>query len=148
MMKTVLYTGLCICLFVTFTACSENTESTDNSEQTTDQEVVNEEPEEIVEESPFGNFSDLVGEWTVDAATAGVKLDLTFGEDGSFKQSMGPVQGVGTWSRIDDEHINIVTQNTKAEGQKWKVADLTESSVSFTWNLDSNPKTIPMTRVK
>lgn len=147
-MKTVLYIGLCICLFATFTACSETTETTDNSEQTTDQEVVNEEPEEIEDESPFGNLSKLVGEWTADAATAGVKLDLTFGEDGSFNQSMGPIKAAGTWTQIDDQHINVTTPNTNAEGQKWKVSNLTENTVNFTWNMENNPKTIPMTRVR
>ncbi|MDG1334142.1 MAG: hypothetical protein P8P74_17550 [Crocinitomicaceae bacterium] len=75
-------------------------------------------------------------------------MSLTFGDDGSFNQSMGPVQAEGTWTKIDDEHINVTTPNTKAEGQKWKVTNLTDATVEFTWNLDKNPKTIPMTRAK
>jgi hypothetical protein len=149
MIKSVLKTSLAICAFAAFTACSENNETTDSSQES--EETVQEvsEPEEEVEESPFGNLAELVGEWTVDAATAGIKMDLTFGEDGSFTQSMGPVQGAGTWKRVDDEHVNIVTQNTNAEGQTWKVSGLTDTGVNLTWNPgEPKEKTIPMTRVQ
>lgn len=152
MMNIAFKTTLSICLVAAIASCSntsEDAEKVEETEQIVDQDEAIEEPEEVVEESPFGNFSGLVGQWTVDAATAGVKLDLAFDEDGSFRQDMGPVHGVGSWSRIDDEHIKIVTQNTKTEGQKWKVSDLTENTVNLTWNLESaKPKTIPMTRVK
>lgn len=147
MIKSVLKTSLIICSFAAFTACSEsteNTESTEGSEETTSQEI----SEEPVEESPFGNFANLAGEWTVDAATAGIKMDLTFGDDGSFKQSMGPIQASGTWKTVDDEHVNIVTENTSDAGQTWKVADLTDTGVNITWNPgEAKEKTIPMTRV-
>lgn len=149
MIKSVLKTSLAICIFAAFTACSESTESSDSSQESeeTTQEISEPEVEEV-EESPFGNFADLVGEWSVDAATAGIAMNLTFGEDGSFKQSMGSVQGIGTWERVDDEHINIQTQNTNGKFKKWKVENLTDESVDLTWNLDRTPKTIPMTRVK
>lgn len=152
MMKTVLNTTLCICLFATFTACSENVDNVEDSEsivQTTDQEATSQEPEGEVKKSSFGKFSELIGEWTVDAATAGVKMDLTFGEDGSFKQVIGPINGIGTWKPVDDEHIKVVTQNMNTEGKTWKISNLTVGSVNLCWNPDAaKPKTIPMLRVK
>ena len=154
MLKTTFKTLVGICVISAFASCTETAEEPTQTEEqqqeeTVEQEETTPEPEEIVEESPFGNFSGLVGTWTVDAQTAGVQLDLTFGEDGSFKQSMGTIQATGTWSRVDEEHINVVTQNTSAKGQTWKVADLTEETVNFTWNITSpKPKTIPMARAK
>lgn len=147
MIKSILKFSLTVFAFAAFTACSESTETTETPQESeeTSQETVEPQEEEEVEVAPFAG---LIGQWTVDAATAGVKMDLTFGEDGSFQQSMGPVQQEGTWTEVDEEHINIKTQNTKGDGQKWKVSNLTEESVDFTWNLDKNPKTIPMTRVK
>jgi hypothetical protein len=152
MKKTILKTTLSICLVAGVASCAE-TETDEPTDNETTSEIVIEEPEapeeveEIVEESAFGNLAGLVGSWTVDAATAGVKMDLTFGEDGSFKQVMGTVNGEGTWEMIDDEHVNIVTQNTK--GQKWKITELTENGVNLCWNPDNpKPKTIPMQRVK
>lgn len=125
-----------------FSSCSNEVhETTSQSESKTEQ------PESKIEkESTLGKFEGLVGKWTVDAKTAGVKMDLTFGADGSFEQRMGQVKGEGSWEVLDNEHVNIVTQNTK--GQKWKVTQLTEHSVNLCWNLDKpNPKTIPMQRV-
>jgi hypothetical protein len=116
------------------------------SENSTEQ--IEQEPTEASEPvSLLGNFQGLVGEWTVDAKTAGVKLDLVFNQDGSFKQMMGQVNGDGTWEVVDEEHVKIVTQNTP--GQTWKISELTANSVNLCWNPDNpNPKTFPMERVK
>lgn len=132
-----------------FVACSGEAETDAEGDENTSEQVVEEEEEpeieEEQEESPFGNMEGLIGNWTVDAATAGVQMDLSFGEDGSFTQKMGTVNGEGTWEVIDDEHINIVTQNTR--GSKCKITDLTETSFNLIWNTESaNPKTIPMQR--
>ena len=106
---------------------------------------VDETPQE--EENTLGNFEGLVGDWTVDAATAGVQMDLTFGKDMSFVQKMGTINGEGTWEIIDETHIRIVTQNTK--GQNWEITDLTTDQMKLNWKPDSpNPKIIPMNRVK
>ena len=141
---------LSLLISLTFTSCSNETDKKENESENTTEQVEQSEPEEvepIVEESTLGSFENLVGEWTVDAATAGVKMNLTFNEDGSFKQVMGQVNGNGTWEVVDDEHIKIVTQNTK--GQTWKVTDISETGVNICWNPDKpNPKTIPMQRVK
>lgn len=109
------------------------------------EEIAEEESSE--EESSLGAFKGLVGEWTVDAETAGIRMDISFGADGTYKQSMGTSKSNGTWEIIDDQHLIIVTQNTK--GQKWRVSELDESGVNICWNPDSEkPKTIPFTRVK
>ena len=136
-------------LILALSACSSSTTSTEYtaSDASPSQEVQSEEAPEK-QESKLGKYEGLQGKWTVDAATAGAQIDLTFNEDGSFAQKMGPVDFQnGTWTIVDDEHINIITPNTKAEGQKWKVTELTESSVNLTWNLERKPMTLPMTRV-
>lgn len=108
------------------------------------EEIVEEESSE--KESALGAFKGLVGEWTVDAETAGIRMDISFGADGTYKQSMGTSKSNGTWEIIDDQHLIIVTQNTK--GQKWRVSELNETGVNICWNPDSEkPKTIPFTRV-
>lgn len=139
-------------LFITATlaACSNSgSTETDNSNESTNTEENAEAsaPEETApEESPLGNFAGLVGSWTVDAATAGVKVDITFEENGTFKQNMGTLEGLGTWEVTGDETILIKTQHT--DGQTWKLSDLTEGSVNVTWNPDKpEPKTIPFQRV-
>ncbi len=145
MKKTVLPIALSILMIAFFTACSDGTQNKKN-EDSTNTEIASEQEQEV-EESPLGNFSILVGEWTVDAATAGVQLDLIFGDDGSFNQKMGEINADGTWEVVDEEHIKILTPNTT--GQTWLVTNLTETTVSFCWNPDSpKPKTIPMERVK
>ncbi len=135
-------------LILALSACSSSTTSTEyTASASPSQEVQSEEAPEK-QESKLGKYEGLQGKWTVDAATAGAQIDLTFNEDGSFAQKMGPVDFQnGTWTIVDDEHINIITPNTKAEGQKWKVTELTESSVNLTWNLERKPMTLPMTRV-
>ncbi len=136
-------------LILALSACSSSTTSTEYtaSDASPSQEVQSKEAPEK-QESKLGKYEGLQGKWTVDAATAGAQIDLTFNEDGSFAQKMGPVDFQnGTWTIVDDEHINIITPNTKAEGQKWKVTELTESSVNLTWNLERKPMTLPMTRV-
>jgi len=134
---------------ISFSACTnpsanETTEAGDNAAV---EEAVAEEVEEVpVQESALGNFKDLVGKWTIDAATAGVQMDLSFGEDGSFTQKMGQINATGTWEVIDGEHIKIVTENTK--GQTWLVTGLADKTVDICWNPDSpKPKTLPMQRV-
>lgn len=151
MKKTYLTTALTLVLAMGFTSCSseadENVESTDNTEVTENQEEPKEEEIEEVE-SPLGYFSDLVGEWTVDAATAGIKMDLTFNEDGSFNQKMGEINADGTWEVAGEKSIKVTTPNAK-DGQTWLVSNLTETSVDICWNPDNpNPKTLPMERVK
>ena len=135
------------------TACSGNskdeqdgtTDGTEQIDENMDKEEPQEEPQE--EESTLGNFEALVGDWTVDAATAGVQMDLTFGEDMSFSQNMGAVNGEGTWEIVDETHIKIFTQNTK--GQTWEITDLNAEGMKVNWKPDApNPKIIPMTRVK
>lgn len=151
--------SLSITLLFSFIACNSTDKSNDETtveetnianESTTKEtkEVEEEVVEEPVEtENNYGNFDALVGAWTVDAATAGVKTDLTFGEDFSFTQKMGVVNGEGTWEVVDAEHIKIVTQNTT--GQVWRVTDLTENSVNICWNPDSDkPKILPMEKVQ
>lgn len=132
-------------------SCSQEAEKADETnqvEQDVQEEVIDEpKEEEKEEESPLGAFQGLVGSWTVDAATAGVQLDLTFTEEGGFTQKMGTLNGEGNWEIVDDEHIKISTQHTK--GQTWLITDLTENSVNICWNPDKpDPKTIPMERVK
>lgn len=134
-----------------FSACSNNASTTETAieEVNTEESAAPASEAEVEEEqaSLFGNFDGLIGEWTVDAATAGVKMDLTFGNDGSFKQAMGTVNQTGTWEVVDDTHVKVITQNTK--GQTWLITDLTNASVNICWNPDSpKPKTIPMQRVK
>ena len=148
MKKSTLTITLSLLVSLVFISCSNETENTPNESENTTEQVETEQTVSIIEEeSPLGKFKELVGMWTVDAKTAGVKMDLTFGEDGSFKQNMGQVKGEGTWEALDEEHVNIVTQNTT--GQKWKITDLTKNSVNLCWNPDKpNPKTIPMQRVK
>ena len=151
MKLTLLNFALFSILFVGITSCSESkmTDESNSKDEISEQveETKTPETEEIIEDSPLGNFEGLVGEWFVDAATAGVKLNLTFGEDGSFSQVMGQVNGKGTWEIIDDEHIKIVTQNTK--GQTWKITDLKETTVNLCWNPEKpNPKILPMKRIK
>lgn len=150
MKKSFLTITLSLLIASTITSCSNETEKEENESENTTEQVEQSEPEHvepIEEESTLGSFESLVGEWTVDAATAGVKMNLTFNEDGSFKQIMGQVNGNGTWEVVDNEQIKIVTQNTK--GQTWKITDITETSVNMCWNPDKpNPKTIPMQRVK
>jgi hypothetical protein len=152
MKKAILTIALFSFAVFTFTACSsevtneaEEVESDTEVEAETVEQESAPEPEEEV--SVLGNFEGLVGEWTVDAATAGVRMDLTFGEDGTFSQKMGAVNASGTWEVISDERIKLVTQNTT--GQEWLVTDLTETTVNICWNPDKpSPKTIPMQRAK
>jgi len=152
MKKTILSATLFISLLAVFSSCSEDViTETDDQEQQEDLDMTpHESQQELVEEeqvSPLGNFSELVGEWTVDEATAGVKMVITFGEDGSLSQVMGPVNGLGTWKIVDEKHIIIATQNTK--GQTWEVTDITDSGVNICWNPESaKPKVIPMKRVQ
>jgi hypothetical protein len=151
MIKSIIKITVALSVFATFTACSGSAEDVDVDALVDEisEEISEPEEEEEVEESPYGPLQGIIGEWTADAATAGVKIDLTFNEDGSFAQSMGPDhQQEGNWVKVDDEHINITTPNTNEGGQKWKVSNLTEETVDFTWNLDKNPKTIPMMRVQ
>ena len=140
-----------------FSACSNNASTGEtaieevNIEQTEasgNETTAPESEAEIKEDkaSLFGNFDGLIGKWTVDAATAGVKMDLTFNEDGSFKQVMGTINQTGTWEVVDDTHVKVTTPNTK--GQTWLITELTDASVNICWNPDSpKPKTIPMRRV-
>lgn len=101
-------------------------------------------------ENSLGNFSGLVGNWTVDAKTAGMKMDISFTQEGGYKQVMDskePIVNEGTWEVVDDKHIKIVTPNSK--GQTWLITDLTESSVNVCWNPESaKPLTLPLQRVK
>lgn len=152
MKKTYLTSALTIVLALGFNACSGDTNE-DNEEVANNTEVVDEQeeqPEEtdMEEESPLGNFAQIVGNWTVDAATAGVKMDLSFSEEGVFTQKMGEINQEGTWEVVDEDHLKVTTPNTK-NGQTWLVSNLTESTVDICWNPDSaKPKTLPMQRVK
>lgn len=134
-------------LIVALSACSSNsnTTKTTESETNTTGEVATEEVEET---NDLGVYEGFLGSWYADAATAGVRIELTFNEDGTFAQVMGPENQEGKWVIVDDEHINITTPNTSADGQKWKVSDLTENDVVLTWNLDKKPIAIPMKRKK
>ena len=152
MKKPFIATVFLFFLTLGITSCSgdapqEENESANNTEVSVEQEQEETEPEVVEPESTSENFSELVGDWTIDAATAGIQMDLSFGEDGSFSQKMGAVNGEGTWEVVDEEHIKIVTQNTT--GQTWKVTDLTETTVNICWNPEAaKPKTLPMERVK
>jgi len=150
MKKTILTIALFSFGFFGMTSCSsEGSNEAEDTENNTEveAETEEEEPEPEEEVSALGNFEGLVGEWTIDAATAGVQLDLTFGEDGSFAQKMGEINATGTWEVVSEDRIKLVTQNTK--GQEWLVTDLTETTVNVCWNPDKpNPKTMPMQRVK
>ena len=150
--KSFLFIPVSVVVIASFSSCTNDSEvnlkvSDDSTNQVEKVQEVEANKEQQIEESNLGSFKGLVGEWSVDAAMAGVKMDLIFGEDGSFKQMMGQINGEGTWEVLDDEFVKIVTQNTK--GQTWKITDLTENSVNMCWNPESpNPKTIPMQRVK
>ncbi|MCF8297792.1 MAG: hypothetical protein K9J13_09640 [Saprospiraceae bacterium] len=145
MKKYYLATTLSILFLIGIISCNEGAKNT--TDEAAEAAVIEEVIESAEEASPLGNFAGLVGEWTVDAATAGVQMDLTFGEDGSFKQLMGEINQDGTWEIIDENHVKVVTPNTK--GQTWLVTELTEESVNICWNPDKpEPKTIPMQRVK
>ena len=93
-----------------------------------------------------GALGGILGEWTVDAATAGLQMDLRFNDDGSFWHSMGGQEAEGTWEMVDDDHIKIVTPNVP-NGQTWLISNLNDSGVEICWNPESNdPKTIPFQR--
>ncbi|XOV69176.1 MAG: hypothetical protein ACFHU9_08305 [Fluviicola sp.] len=151
-MRKPIFTFAIVCATAfSFVACSNNDDAEGSDDNTTQELNDSEtETEDVKEEepSPFGNFEEIIGVWHVDAATAGMDVTLTFKEDGSFLQDMGPVQGQGTWEVVDDEHIKIVTQNTKEEGQTWLIENLTGDSFELTWNPESaKPNTLPMQRV-
>ena len=147
MKKPLFIPTLLLSFLLAFTACDgENTSETNDNVDSVATNVENETPKP---ESKWGNFAGLVGEWNIDAETAGVETTFIFGEDGSFKQDMGVVQGEGTWEVIDEEHIKIVTQNTSEEGQTWLVTELAEATVNVCWNPeDPEPKVLPMSRVQ
>lgn len=152
-MKKPIYTfALVGIIALGMTACSSESgdeqDLVENEAEQIDQYEEKEEQEEpLEEENLLGNFKNLAGKWTVDAATAGIQMDLMFGEDMSFIQKMGAVNGEGTWEIVDETHIKIVTQNTK--GQTWQITDLTDDEMKVNWKPDApNPKIIPMTRVK
>ncbi len=147
--KNTLFTIATASLFV-FASCGQNADKTSESDktetnETTKSESASSEPES---KSQLGNFETLVGNWTVDAATAGLQMDISFTDDGQFHQKMGESHNQsGTWEIVDDQHIKIVTPST--EGQTWLVTDLNDESVNICWNPDSEkPKTIPFQRAE
>lgn len=126
-------------------ACNGDAGNTTREDHEVDQHELTQEEEETAS-SRLGAFEALVGKWTIDAATAGVQLDLTFGEDGSFRQQMGEMDASGTWSVKDDTNILVETENT-TEPHVWEVTDLTAGSVNISWNPDSpQKKVLPMQR--
>lgn len=131
---------------LSLSACTGDTGNTTQDTRNEDQHGITRE-EEGTSSNRLGAFEALVGKWTIDAATAGVQLDLTFGADGSFRQQMGEMDASGTWSVKDDTHILVETENT-TEPHVWEVTDLTAHSVNISWNPDSpQMKILPMQRV-
>ncbi len=146
MKKTLLTTTLSLALLLGLNACASDTKVAEKSPDG-NYEAAAPEPDDtpIEEESPLGNYSGLVGTWTIDAATAGLKTDFTFNEDGSFHQLMGQIDQTGTWEIVDDTHIKVTTK--KGKGKNWRVTDLNTSTVDICWNPDSpKPKTLHMQR--
>ena len=127
------------------TSCSQQTDQTNEETESTSTET---EQTEVVEEptSTLGNYETLLGNWTVDAATAGMQMNISFTEDGKFHQEMGEnIVQDGTWEIVDEQHIKIITPNTK--GQTWLITNLSNDGVNVCWNPDSDkPKTIPFQR--
>jgi hypothetical protein len=114
-------------IFISLIGLYSFSESASNQEEV---EIEEEIIEEVVSVINLGNCEGLVGSWTVDAASAGIQLDLSFGEDGSFTPLMGTEQAEGQWEVVDDELISIVS--TLTEGQKMNISELTEESMSLT----------------
>lgn len=144
--KNTLFTLAASSLFV-LASCGQKTDQSADSNETTTNEATQTEEPAPAPESKLGAYEGLLGNWTVDAATAGVKMDISFTEDGTFNQSMGENhKQSGTWEVVDDQHIKIVTPGAK-NGQTWMVTDLTDKSVNVCWNPNSDkPKTIPFQR--
>jgi hypothetical protein len=136
-------------LILTFivAGCGQKTDKTEN-QQKEEQKGKVAEPKAENPGSELGNFAGLIGNWTVDAETAGLRMDISFTEDGKFHQKMGEShEQSGTWEVVDDQHVKIVTPSTK--GQTWLVTELTDEGVNICWNPESDdPKTIPFQKAE
>ena len=131
--------------FFVLSSCGQK--SNETNETTDSQKEESAQPEATEESnSALGNYETLLGNWTVDAETAGLQIDISFTEDGKFHQKMGEhSEQSGTWEVVDEQHIKVVTPSTK--GQTWLISDLSNDGVSICWNPDSDdPKTIPFQR--
>lgn len=144
--KSTHLTLLAVALFV-LASCGQKSNETHETNEPQSEESTK--PEAVEEPaSKLGNFETLLGNWTVDAATAGLQMDISFTEDGKFHQKMGELsEQSGTWEIVDEQHIKVVTPSTK--GQTWLVTNLSNEGVSICWNPDSDdPKTIPFQRAE
>ena len=103
-------------------------------------------PAEVATSNQLGAYENLVGDWFVDAATAGTDVYLSFGADGSFSHEMADVKGTGSWKVINDEFIEVES-TTQRTPKKWRISELDRNTVDICWNPESaKPKTIPFKR--
>lgn len=137
--------NLIILTFIFFAvACSNPAEEETNQSEVAIEETS--EPAEAVVEEVANPYSDLMGKWTCDAATAGVQVDMELKDDGSMWMSMAGNEQSGTWEANSENMIKVTTTNAP-NGQIWEVKNLTSESVDICWNPSSDkPKTIPFSR--
>jgi hypothetical protein len=140
MLKTIYV--LCLVLFLM--SCSSQ-EKSNEAEEMQDSTTV--ENSEQAKEEPVAAVEYFIGSWTVDAATAGIQMDLTLRADGSLSQKMGEQEQIGSWVQIDKNHLRI-TSTGAPKGQTWEIVKSTTDELDICWNPDSDqPKTIPFKRV-
>lgn len=138
-MKNLLLTmGAAVILF----ACGPSEQPEANQVSNKVETPAAERVEEVVQKEGF------IGSWTVDAATAGAKMDVRFNEDGSYAQSIGKQETSGTWKKIDDTHLEMMNPNLK-NPQTWEIKRMTENTIDICWNPSSaKPLTIPFKRAE
>lgn len=139
-------------LALAIVACTGKTTETEapipNETETTQEEVPQEEQREVVTDRPAQEVfvESILGEWTCDAATAGVQIDINIKDDGSIFQKTGANETIQRYVALDGDRLQLI--NEKGETfQTWEVKNITENSMDVCWNPESpDPKSIPYTR--
>ena len=144
--------ALSITVAVLFISCSQSQSTDQNSDgneantteetkQNADTQTVQPLPDKEVKSS-----KGVIGSWTVDAETAGIRMDLTFNEDGSYIQPMAGREIKGIWKQKDETHLSM--QNEKqTKPDIWEIKGSSENTLNICWNPTSaKPKSIPFKR--
>jgi len=128
-------------------ACSgeskDSSASHGDEQETHDEEV----KDAKKEQTPSNSFlSSIVGEWTCDAATAGVQIDLEIKDDGTIVENLGGTIIDLKYEVISDNSLKVVNKDPN-QGQTWEFTEIESNSMKMCWNPESDkPKTIPFTR--